>query len=460
MEKMPRILIIGDVMLDHYVSGSVERISPEAPVPVVKVEMEWNALGGAANVAANVSSLGAEAILIGMVGDDLAGKELQNLCSNQHIQTLLFVSDKPTITKTRVVSGQQIVRFDREEVFDWSTDLINALVQQLPDLVQTIDAVLVSDYAKGTLSSEVLQILNDACSLSNKKMVVDPKKRSISDYGRPYLVTPNLKELSELNGTPVPNDERMLVPVARSLMDGSGVKNLLITRSSKGMTLLTEDQLFNLPTQAQEVFDVSGAGDTVLAALGIGIASGWSLQKSVIYANAAAGVAVSKKGTATVQVEEVEAKTRGGNKTLSSNDIDIWKEKNKGKKVVFTNGCFDCLHEGHFKVLEQARSMGDLLVVGMNSDSSVRKLKGQKRPVNGQEARIAALSNLASVDAVVVFDEATPLELITSIRPDVLVKGGDYQLEDVVGTEIAGRVELIEFLPGYSSTELFNSARI
>lgn len=453
MVRNPRILVIGDVMLDRYIAGSVDRVSPEAPVPVVKVQSEWSTLGGAANVAANVASLGGTPILIGLVGNDTAGEELASTCKEQGIEANLFRSSAPTITKTRIISGQQIVRIDREEQHVWNEGQLESLKDYLVRISTEVSLVLISDYAKGTLSIDVLDLLMSWASENALRVIVDPKCSDWEAYHSPYLITPNLKELQLAVGGLVANDDNEVVRAARGLFAQGNAQNILITRSGEGMTLIGESSVFNVPAVAQEIFDVSGAGDTVLASVGVWLSEGKSLKESVIAANTAAGIAIGKLGTAAVLRNELETSLASASaKIVNHDDVSQLRESLKGKKVVFTNGCFDVLHKGHRKLLEEARSFGDVLVVGLNSDASVKPLKGPERPVNSEAVRALTLASYDAVDFVVVFNEDTPFELLEDMRADVLVKGGDYKVEDVVGKELVGEVRIVGLVEGVSST--------
>lgn len=455
MARTQRILVIGDVMLDRYIAGSVDRVSPEAPVPVVKVHSEWSTLGGAANVAANVASLGGSPILVGLIGNDVAGEELLTACKEQGIEANLFRSSSPTITKTRIISGQQIVRIDREEQHVWNATQLLAVKEFLTSVSAEISLVLVSDYAKGTLSDQVLDLLMSWAADNALRVIVDPKRSDWEAYHNPYLITPNLKELQLAAGYAVANDDNDVVRAARGLFVKSQALNILTTRSSEGMTLLGEGYVFNVPAVVQEIFDVSGAGDTVLATLGVWLAEGNALKESVLKANTAAGIAIGKRGTAMVLRHELEsALALASAKIVNREDVAQLRETLKGKKVVFTNGCFDVLHKGHRKLLEEARNFGDVLVVGLNNDDSVKRLKGKSRPINGLSQRIGAIERLECINFLLVFEEDTPIEIISDLRPSVLVKGGDYKADEIVGREWANELRRVTFERGYSSTIL------
>ena len=449
MNSNPSILIIGDVMLDQYVSGSVTRVSPEAPVPVLKVEREWSTLGGAANVAANVASLGGQAVLVGLVGDDSGSTLINDKCADQGIEQHLIKTDQPTISKTRVVSGQQIVRVDREEKLLWSDASISLLKSNLDSLVSACDVVLLSDYSKGTLSDDVLQLIFASARANGKRVLVDPKRKDWTSYKGAFLVTPNLLELGMTQvGYTVSNDDNQVVAACNSLRNNFEVENIVATRSSYGMTLVAEKGVLNIPTRALEVFDVSGAGDTVLAAFGVSLAQGKTVSESAFIANSAAGVAVSKRGTAVVYQSELEKFVKNQSKFIERSDLESYKTSVVGKKVVFTNGCFDVLHQGHRKLLKEAKALGDILVVGVNSDASISRLKGSERPINKEAQRVEVLSALPDVDFVFVFEENTPLELLHELKPTILVKGGDYSPHEVVGKDVVNEVVIIPLVEG------------
>lgn len=444
-------------MLDHYVAGKVTRISPEAPVPVVKVDREWNTLGGAGNVAANSASLGAKVVLIGLVGNDAMGQTVINSCAGSGIQSGIVVGNQQTIVKTRVVSGQQIVRFDREEELRWTAAQLIELKARLVEHVPNSDLVLISDYAKGTLSDEVLKLIFELASKHGKRVLVDPKRADWTAYHGAFLVTPNLAELEmTLAGKGIQNEDNTVVTVCNRLRSDFSVENIVATRSSYGMTLVSDKKVLNIPTRALEVYDVSGAGDTVLATFGVSLAEGKTITESAFIANAAAGIVVSKLGTAVVSRSELETFLKGNSKLIGRENILAFKSKNASCKIVFTNGCFDVLHQGHRKLLQEARLLGDMLVVGLNSDDSIKRLKGQERPINSVGQRIEALSALPSVDAIIEFEEDTPHELLAELKPNVLVKGGDYRPEEIVGSDLVDEVVIVPLVEGVSTTELLN----
>ena len=463
-----RCLVIGDLMLDEYLWGRTERISPEAPVQVVDVIREELRLGGAGNVVNNLAALGVQVAVCSVVGEDSNGRALLDDFARRGIAADAIFRDpaRHTSRKTRVVaSHQQIVRIDRE-----SRDPLPAEVEQ--DVCNWIAAnaascgvILLSDYHKGVLTPLVIETAVRAARAAGIPVLVDPKGTDFSRYRGATLLTPNRKEAEAAAGIPI-RDSDSLLQAAEIIMEKAGLEHLLITRSEEGMSLFSRDgEPVHIPTVAREVFDVSGAGDTVLAALAVGIAAGMDIAEAARLANIAAGIAVGKLGTSTVSPDEII-----GAVSLAHSDSDskiknrdvlagiIALEKAKGKKVVFTNGCFDLLHAGHVKYLQKARSLGDLLILGLNSDASIRRLKGENRPLIGEEERAHIMAALNCIDYVVIFEEDTPLELITAIKPHILAKGGDYTIEGVVGREVVesygGRVELVSFVDGKSTTNI------
>jgi D-beta-D-heptose 7-phosphate kinase/D-beta-D-heptose 1-phosphate adenosyltransferase len=463
-----RCLVVGDLMLDEYLWGKAERISPEAPVQVVDVLREELRLGGAGNVVHNLAALGAQVAVCSVVGDDENGWALLKEFSRHTIGINAIFLDpaRRTSRKTRVVAAhQQIVRIDRE-----SREALSALYEQqvcnwIRDHINEFKVVVLSDYNKGVLTPAVIAATVSAAAAAAIPVLVDPKGIDYSRYRGATLLTPNRKEAEAASGITI-RDAATLAQAADTIMADVGLQHLLITRSEEGMSLFTAGaEAVHIPTVAREVFDVSGAGDTVLATLAVGMASGCTMAEAAGLANVAAGIAVGKLGTSIVTPQEiidaVALSHRDSDSKIKCLDVLsplIAAEKAAGKRIVFTNGCFDLLHAGHVKYLQKARSLGDLLILGLNSDASVRRLKGPKRPLICQDERAHILAALDCIDYVVLFDEDTPLELITALRPDILAKGGDYALEGVVGREIVeadgGRVELVSFVEGKSTTNL------
>jgi D-beta-D-heptose 7-phosphate kinase/D-beta-D-heptose 1-phosphate adenosyltransferase len=473
-----RILILGDVMLDRFQHGEVERISPEAPVPVIRLTSRSDMAGGAGNVAANIASLGGNATLIGLAGDDEAGKQLTALlAANPRIDPrLVIIAGRPTITKTRFIAGrQQMARADEE-----SRDIVPpAAGEQLAAAalaaLSGADAVILSDYGKGVLSDSVIGTVIAAARHAKKPVFVDPKGQDYSRYRGATCITPNLRELGEAVGQKLDNRDAAIEPAAQKLRLAADAHALLVTRSERGMTLIEHDQPpVSIPARAREVFDVSGAGDTVIAALALAHADGRPLSQAMHIANAAAGVVVSKLGTATADIAEVlhelAAQDSAAGLSPASGLLKLtdatrliahWRAQ--GLVVGFTNGCFDILHPGHVALLAFARRQCDRLIVALNDDASVRRLKGETRPVNQLAARATVMAAIRHVDAVVGFGEDTPLALIEKLLPDVLIKGADYTIEQIAGAEAViaagGRVILAELVAGQSTTAILARAR-
>lgn len=462
-----RIAVIGDVMLDRYFHGEVKRISPEAPVPVTKINRINSVLGGATNVAANLAHLGCQVFMGGITGDDENRLLLEKLMEEAGIDYsgLVKSPDRKTITKLRVLGGQQqMLRLDFEEVGDLVPAETEALTAWLDKLLAAgLDGIIVSDYAKGVCASDFVQNIIAKAHAKSVPVLIDPKGSDWTKYTGCDFITPNLKEMCEAAGCVKDNDDIAVVEMAQAARTKFQIKNVVVTRSEKGMSLINATKVLHSPATAIEVFDVSGAGDTVAAALLAGVAGKLSLNDAVYMANRAAGIVVAKVGTYPVHRDELlkdllteERKQGRGYRTLSWEEITslaaTWKAA--GEKVVFTNGCFDIIHVGHVTYLEKARNLGKHLIVGLNTDASVQRLKGPTRPLVHELDRARVLAALACVDAVVLFDQDTPTELISHIRPDILVKGGDYKPDQVAGREYAGQVQIIDFEDGYSTTNV------
>jgi D-beta-D-heptose 7-phosphate kinase/D-beta-D-heptose 1-phosphate adenosyltransferase len=461
------VLVLGDVMLDRFIYGAVDRISPEAPVPVIAVEKETAMLGGAGNVARNVAALGAKAVLIGLVGQDDASAALRGMIDAEPGLEAELVADpkRRTTEKVRYISGShQMLRVDREDrgPGDAAT-LLAAFKARLP----AADVVVLSDYAKGVLTAAVVRGAIDAARAAGKPVIVDPKSRDFARYDGATLIKPNRKEAAEATGVTDNSDEASEEAGAAILAMAPGLDAALITRGGAGMTLAVRGQApVHLPATAIEVFDVSGAGDTVAATLALSVAAGASLADAAHLANLAGGLVVAKLGTDVVTAAELMARAGSaqgepGEIKIADRDqarqiVEGWRAR--GLKVGFTNGCFDLLHPGHVSLLSQAKAACDRLIVGLNTDASVSKLKGPTRPVQKETGRATVLASLSSVDLVVLFGEETPLELIQAFRPDVLVKGADYTVETVVGSDVVlgygGKVVLAELKQGQSTTNL------
>jgi D-beta-D-heptose 7-phosphate kinase/D-beta-D-heptose 1-phosphate adenosyltransferase len=462
-----QVLVVGDVMLDRYWHGPTGRISPEAPVPIVKVEQIEERPGGAANVALNVAALGGKAKLIGLVGNDEAAKALAKGLESVHVTTDFVTLDNfPTITKLRVLSRhQQLLRLDFEEAFH-DVDSAPILAKMQAGLVAKNSVVILSDYAKGSLADA--QKMIQLAKQQGVRVFVDPKGADFEKYRGATLLTPNLSEFEAVVGHCKTDQE--LVERALEVVKEFDLEALLVTRSEHGMTLVREGvEPFHLPTQAQEVYDVTGAGDTVISVLATSLAAGSSFEDACVLANAGAGVVVGKIGTSTVNTIElanaVYSQQKIGFGALSEEQLKVAVQlaQHRGEKVVMTNGCFDILHAGHVSYLNTAREQGERLIVAVNSDASVRGLKGAGRPVNPVDRRMAVLAGLGAVDWVIEFTEETPQRLIANILPDMLVKGGDYKVEEIAGgAEVianGGEVRVLQFEEGCSTTDIINTIR-
>lgn len=466
--KKKAILVVGDIMLDNYYVGDIKRISPEAPVPVFKKKAERCVLGGAANVAANLVAAGQQASIMSIIGDDECGRALMSLFDEKGVGTeLLESTDRQTTQKTRFLAGnnQQVLRLDVEDTTPIEKSLCEKLLSKLQQCIESFDLILLSDYMKGLLTYDFTQGVIKLAKEHHIPVIVDVKDPSIYKYKGATLLKPNQKELHDLTGMPVETDEE-IVAAAESLRKQCDNQYVLCTIGARGMVLVDEGvKPFFLPAETREVFDVSGAGDTTIAYLAASMANSIEMHEAITIANYAAGIQVGKVGTSSVYLHEVRdylsnEDTGSFHKILSPASLATFREENKNKSIVFTNGCFDILHVGHKRYLEQASALGDVFVIGVNSDASVKRLKGPSRPVNSEQDRMEILSALGFVDYVVLFDEDTPYELIKKVQPDVLVKGGDYTVDKVVGRDIVeargGRVELIPFVDGKSTTNIIN----
>jgi D-beta-D-heptose 7-phosphate kinase/D-beta-D-heptose 1-phosphate adenosyltransferase len=458
------VLVVGDVMLDRYVYGEVTRVSPEAPVPILTVTREVAMPGGAGNVVRNLIALDASAAFVSVVGDDQAGSDLTGLIGGQErVEPWLLVQGGRTTTlKTRYISqGQHLIRADREETIALPEKLAERLVRIALDAMAATTVTILSDYRKGVLSDDVTAQLIAGAKKMGRKVIVDPKGRDYARYRGADLVTPNRRELGEATGMAV-DSEAGIVAAAQSLLLRYDFGAVLVTRSEDGMSLITPDEVRHFPGAAREVFDVSGAGDTVVATLAAALAVDVPLAEAAQLANIAGGIVVGKGGTAVARPADILAAIAPATGALrkvvtpaaAAETAERWRIR--GYTVGFTNGCFDLLHPGHVHLLEQCRALCDRLIVGINSDASVQRLKGPTRPAQGEAARAAVLASLASVDLVCLFEEDTPIELIKRIRPDLLIKGADYTRATVVGAELVeswgGSVALAELLPGHSTT--------
>lgn len=465
-----RILVVGDLILDKYIWGKTRRISPEAPVQVVEVERDELRLGGAGNVVNNLLSLGCRVSVASVIGIDEDGQKLLDLLTKQGVDVAGIQQSPQRISsrKSRVLaSHQQMLRIDRESTGEISAAEQEALLDYVRQQLPEVGAVLLSDYLKGVLTPALLQQVIRLCRQAEIPVIVDPKGDNFSRYHGATLMTPNRREAELATGIVI-NDDESLYKAGTRLLHDQQLDALVLTRSEEGMSLFAAGgKVKHLPTEAREVFDVSGAGDTVVAVIGACLASGCPLDDAAGLANLAAGVVVGKLGTSTVSAAEVindhaRRNRFSDSKILSRDELAVLLDthRNSGRKIVFTNGCFDLLHAGHVKYLQQARALGDLLVLGLNSDDSIRRLKGPKRPLLEEGERAQILAALDCIDYLSIFDEDTPLELLQRVRPDILVKGGDYLPAEVVGKELVeaygGRVELIQFVDGKSTSNIID----
>ena len=459
-----KVLIVGDIMLDQYWLGETARISPEAPVPIVNIQNMEHRLGGAANVAMNVYGLGASATLVGVVGNDDNADKVFDLLNSTTIESKIIQrKDFKTSTKLRVVSrNQQLLRLDYENdnyKID-NSDVIKVCARLIPKH----DAVVISDYSKGTVN-QIEEIIEISCN-ENKIVIVDPKGENFNKYNNASIITPNYSEFRQIAGTC--KDEIELEHKATQLCEDLNLDALLITRSEKGMSLFAQGQQpRHFPTQAKEVYDVTGAGDTVVGLLASAMASNYSLIDAVKIANLGAGIAVSKLGTVSVTVNELDSTlqmlTSRGKRITYLNKLkeSISNSKKNNEKIIFTNGCFDLLHHGHIACLRDAKSRGDRLIVAINDDKSVKRLKGDSRPICTLQNRIAVLEELSCIDWIIPFSEDTPLELIQELKPDIFVKGGDYKKEELAEFELVssygGEVVIAPYIKGCSTTTIIES---
>lgn len=444
--KKPKILVVGDFMVDHYIWCDCTRISPEAPVMVMKSQKEDKRLGGAGNVYANLKSLGAEVFALGLVGDDESGRFLKENLNAR----LLVEKDRKTPLKSRVLShSQQVLRLDDENDFD--TKLEDEIIQEYKKIAKDYNAIVLSDYAKGVLTSKVTKALIEHANTLNLPILIDPKGSDFSKYQNATLLTPNKKEAIQALGIEkIDNLEKAL----KKLKDDLNLTYSIITLSEEGIALFDE-KLHIIPAKALEVYDVTGAGDSVIAMLAYALALKVDIIKACELANDAAAVVVAKVGSVSVSLEEIKNLKKASFEDKIKSKEELVKLL-QDQKVVFTNGCFDIMHYGHIKYLEKAKKLGDILVVGLNSDESIKRLKGNSRPINLEFQRACMLASMYFVDYVVIFNEDTPYELIEFLKPDVLVKGADYKDKEVVGSNLVKKVELIDFEDGFSTTNIIN----
>ena len=465
-----RIAVIGDLMVDRYVFGDVSRISPEAPVPVNRVKQMKEVLGGAANVAANLANLDVHVYVGGVAGQDTHGNLLQDLLDSNGIDKsgVVISRDRSTITKMRILGDrQQMMRLDFETVRDVEQQEEEELISWLDSLCQKgLDGIVISDYGKGVCTDSILEKIFNLANCYKIPTIVDPKGSQWEKYNGATYITPNVKELSERVGYSITNDDDKIVAAAKEVLATNNIQYIIATRSEKGISVIARDgRIWHNPATQQDVFDVSGAGDTVVATMICSIAANLSMRIALHVANGAAGIVVSKVGTYPIHRQElIELWMSLQEGKYVEKSVYSWEEmksivqqwQDRGDIVVFTNGCFDILHRGHITYLQEAAQLGDRLIIGLNSNDSVRRLKGETRPLVDEEDRAYLLSALGCVDGVVLFDEDTPSQLLETIRPNILVKGGDYKVEEVIGHEFVDSVQILPFKDGYSTTNVVN----
>lgn len=466
--KSPKILVIGDLILDQYLWGSTKRISPEAPVQIVDIDQETTLLGGAGNVVNNLRALGAKVDIISVIGKDSVGKSLKRLLKKLNINTksLITLDGRATSKKSRIISAQQqVIRFDKESIIEIDKEIEKLILSQLGKIINNYECILLSDYGKGLLTKSLTQSIIKLANEYDKKVLVDPKGSDYSKYKNAFLLTPNKSEASKATNINI-IDEQTLKESITKLKSELNLSVSLITLSEFGIA--TYDENFRIyPTKTKEVFDVTGAGDTVLASIGFALSCNIKFENIIKFANLAAGVVVGKIGSASATLDEIIEYESSLNHLFSDKNIKTQKDiltisqryREEGKKIIFTNGCFDLIHSGHIKYLENAKEFGDILIVGLNSDQSVKLLKGNNRPINSENDRAYILAALEAVDYVVIFDDETPYELIKIIKPHTLVKGGDYVNKKVVGQDIVEELKIVDFVPNQSTTETIEKIR-
>lgn len=463
-----RILVIGDIMLDNYYFGKSSRISPEAPVPILLEDKNKKVLGGAANVALNLISAGQDVAIMSVIGKDINGKNMIAMFQEKGVNTDLIIEDdsRCTTVKNRYIgqNNMQMFRFDQENSLPISEKISDALLKKYKENINNFDLIIISDYNKGLLNVNNTPKMIEIANSHNKKVIIDIKEPKYEKYYGAYLIKPNLKELSDITSMSIESDKDIEI-AARKLKKNTNCEYVLVTKGADGMSLLLDDKMVDINCVSKEVYDVTGAGDTVISYLSVGIVNNYDLIDSVNISNYAAGVKVSKMGTYAVTPEDIIDYVIDSNNVLDENKIisaDDLSEKLKGntKKIVFTNGCFDIFHVGHLRYLKESAKYGDILVVGVNSDASIKRLKGAKRPIVPQAERMELLSSLSFVTYVVPFDEDTPYEIIKKIKPNIITKGGDYNPNDVVGKDVVesqgGKVIICPLIENKSTTNIID----
>tara|TARA_A100001015_G_C15041234_1_gene739779 strand:+ start:2229 stop:3665 length:1437 start_codon:yes stop_codon:yes gene_type:complete len=466
--KNTKALLIGDIMLDRYVIGKVNRISPEAPVPVFLSQNIKQVLGGAGNVFKNLTSIGVSTTLISVIGEDVYGSKIEKLVNKVKKKKIYLFREKNRIStvKTRyLVKGQQIIRVDEENTNKLTTYVYKMIIQTFKKELLKHNVVILSDYNKGIFSGDIIAKMIELSNKNNIPIIVDPKSKDFKLYKNAFLITPNHLETTQVTNLPCNNNEEV-EDSGKQIIKKFLIKNVLITRGNQGLSYIKKTKSIHAPTKKIEVFDVSGAGDTVLSIISVCVANNISIKNSLDLANKAAGIVVGKIGTSTVNLDELFKKADLFNNkinSLSELKKTILDYKKNNIKVGFTNGCFDILHLGHIEYLEKTKKLCDKLIIAVNSDASIKKLKGKNRPINNQKARLKVIASLSCCDHVIVFSEDTPIKLIKSLRPDIITKGGDYKKKDVVGFQAIkdwnGKVHILDYIKGSSTSDIINKSK-
>jgi len=466
-----KVIVCGDFMLDLYLWGDANRVSPESPVPVVSIYSETESLGGAGNVVANLAGLNTNVIPVGILGDDQAGIRVKNMLESLGCPTEgIVISDTiPTTEKTRVIArDQQVVRIDHEDVGDISPELTDKLSGIIDSKLNETDVLVLSDYGKGICTENFTKFVITTAVKNDVRVIVDPKETDYYKYAGAYCITPNIDEAEAVAQFTIVDDTDV-EKACRFIQEEFNIQNVILTRGKEGLTLYHDSKFFHLKTEARTVYDVSGAGDTVIATVAASLNNGMDLQTAINFANSAAGIVVSRLGTAPINFAELKSyfesykQSQSFSKIVEKSELQrrVAQLKSLGRSIVFTNGCFDILHTGHISLLERAKSQGDILIVGLNSDNSVRRLKGENRPIISEYDRAKILAALEYVDLICFFDADTPEELIRMIKPDFLVKGDDYQKDEVVGGEFVesygGEIVLVPIVKGHSTTKIIDN---
>lgn len=464
------ILVAGDIMVDEYIVGDVDRISPESPVPVVVARDRLQGLGGAGNVVRNLVSMGGAVALLSVVGNDNAGKWFRNHCEQMSVESFWLKEDpsRPTTVKTRVVArNQQLVRIDEEHIGRISPELEEAVLGDIKLIIPRVQAVILSDYGKGFLTPKLVVALISGAAERGIPVLVDPKGMDFSRYRGCAYLTPNIRETAAASGIEIRSGES-LVKAGKILLERTSAQGIVITRGRDGATLVTPEKAQDFPVKPVEIIDVTGAGDTMIAMIALAVANGLPIENAITLANLAASIVVARFGAASVTLQEMLDSVNNESSESKVIHIDniagvLNNRRMRGQSIVFTNGCFDLFHAGHLEILRRAAALGDVMVVGVNSDDSVMRLKGPGRPITSERNRVEIISALSFVDYVVVFEEDTPLRLIQAVRPDILVKGEDWKGKEVVGEDIVkargGRVEFVNHVPGISTSQLIRKIR-